>query len=79
MDIDDEFEATQNARYGFRGTQAPVDIAKIYLGKRILDELRKKGSMSPVRYSLTLIRESAYRHCIAGLSDVHQPGIYSDN
>ena len=50
-DIDDEFEATQNARYGFRGTQAPVDIAKIYLGKRIPDELRKKGSMSPVRYS----------------------------
>ncbi|MBJ3590774.1 hypothetical protein JGC56_06360 [Salmonella enterica subsp. enterica serovar Saintpaul] len=50
-DADDEFESTQKSRFGFRGRLAPPDIAKIYLGKKIPDVLRKKGAMSPVKYS----------------------------
>ncbi|VAE21645.1 Uncharacterised protein [Enterobacter hormaechei] len=50
-DVDDEFESTQKSRFGFRGRPAPPDIAKIYLGKKIPDVLRKKGAMSPVKYS----------------------------
>lgn len=48
-DVDDEFESTQKSRFGFRGRQASPDIAKIYLGKKIPDVLRKKGAMSPVK------------------------------
>lgn len=50
-DADDEFESTQKSRFGFRGRLVPPDIAKIYLGKKIPDVLRKKGAMSPVKYS----------------------------
>lgn len=50
-DADEEFESTQKSRFGFRGRLAPPDIAKIYLGKKIPDVLRKKGAMSPVKYS----------------------------
>ena len=50
-DADDEFESTQKSRFGFRGRLAPPDIVKIYLGKKIPDVLRKKGAMSPVKYS----------------------------
>ncbi|HCK1197636.1 LEM-3-like GIY-YIG domain-containing protein [Escherichia coli] len=50
-DEDPDFEATQSSRYGFEGREAPPEIANLYLGKKIPDELRKKGSMSPVRYS----------------------------
>lgn len=50
-DADEEFESTQRSRFGFRGRLAPPDIAKIYLGKKIPDVLRKKGAMSPVKYS----------------------------
>lgn len=50
-DADDEFEATQSSRFGFRGRAASSDITNLYLGKKIPDDLRKKGAMSPVRYS----------------------------
>ncbi|EEK5472084.1 hypothetical protein R3068_003799 [Salmonella enterica subsp. enterica serovar Schwarzengrund] len=50
-DEDEEFEATQNSRFGFRGKVAPPAIAQLYLGKKIPEDLRKKGAMSPVRYS----------------------------
>ncbi|HCQ8909735.1 TPA: hypothetical protein OMI49_005278 [Escherichia coli] len=50
-DEDPDFEATQSSRYGFEGREAPPEIANLYLGKKIPDELRKKGAMSPVRYS----------------------------
>lgn len=50
-DADDEFESTQKSRFGFRGRLAPPDIAKIYIAKKIPDVLRKKGAMSPVKYS----------------------------
>ncbi|MEW5288558.1 hypothetical protein ABW286_05100 [Erwinia papayae] len=50
-DADDEFELTQKFRFGFRGRAAPPDIIRIYLGKKIPDELRKKGAICPVKYS----------------------------
>ncbi|QLK14976.1 hypothetical protein GPJ65_04385 [Raoultella ornithinolytica] len=36
---------------GFRGRVASPDILQHYLGKKIPDDLRKKGAMSPVKYS----------------------------
>lgn len=50
-DEDDEFEATQNARFGFRGRVGSAEVTQLYLGKKLPDGLRKKGSMSPVKYS----------------------------
>src|SRR5471030_391586 len=50
-DADDEFESTQKSRFGFRGRVASPDILQRYLGKKIPDDLRKKGAMSPVKYS----------------------------
>lgn len=50
-EADEEFEATQSTRFGFRGRPAPLRITQTYIGKKIPDELRKKGAMSPVKYS----------------------------
>lgn len=50
-DTNDVFEIAQSARYGFRVRDADPEVARLYLGKRISDGLRKKGAMSPVRYS----------------------------
>jgi len=50
-DADDDFESTQKSRHGFRGRMAPSEIVKLYLGKKIPDSLRKKGAVSPVKYS----------------------------
>ena len=50
-DEDDEFEATQSSRFGFRGRAASPEVTQLYLGKKIPDDLRKKGAMSPVKYS----------------------------
>ena len=49
--IADKWLKSQSSRYGFEGREAPPEIANLYLGKKIPDELRKKGAMSPVRYS----------------------------
>lgn len=38
-------------RYGFYGTEAPVELAKLYVGKRIPDEYRKQGASNPIKYS----------------------------
>jgi uncharacterized protein len=37
-------------RWGFVGREAPEDIQKLYLHKRLPDELRAKGSQNPIRY-----------------------------
>jgi len=50
-DTNDEFEAAQSTRYGLRAREADPEVTQLYLGKRISDVLRKKGAMSPVRYS----------------------------
>lgn len=56
-EADDEFEATQCSRFGFQGRVASPEITQLYIGKKIPDDLRKKGAMSPVRYSPFLISE----------------------
>ena len=38
-------------RLGFRGREAPVEIGRLYVGKRVPDEYRKRGAANPVRYT----------------------------
>jgi uncharacterized protein len=38
-------------RWGFEGEEADEGIRKQYLGKRVPDEYRKKGTANPVRYT----------------------------
>jgi len=38
-------------RYGFVGKHAPNEIQKLYVGKRIPDEYRKKGAANPIKYT----------------------------
>lgn len=38
-------------RFGFVGEEAPIDIKKIYVGKRVPDEYRKRGAANPIKYS----------------------------
>ena len=38
-------------RWGFVGKEAPDEIKKLYLRKRLPDSMRKKGDASPFRYS----------------------------
>jgi uncharacterized protein len=38
-------------RVGFVGEEAPDDIMKLYLGKRVPDEYRKPGSANPIKYT----------------------------
>ena len=37
-------------RWGFIGREAPEQISKLYLRRRIPDSMRKKGAANPVRY-----------------------------
>lgn len=38
-------------RYGFVGHEAPVDMQKLYIGKRTPDEFRKRGASNPIKYT----------------------------
>lgn len=38
-------------RYGFVGEEAPEDIWRLYVGKRIPDEYRTPGAANPIKYS----------------------------
>jgi hypothetical protein len=38
-------------RWGFEGTEADYAIRKQYVGKRVPDEYRKRGTANPVRYT----------------------------
>lgn len=38
-------------RFGFVGMEAPGEIQKMYVGKRVPDEYRKKGASNPIKYS----------------------------
>jgi len=38
-------------RLGFVGRDAPTDIAKLYIGKRVPDEYRKLGAANPIKYT----------------------------
>ena len=37
-------------RYGFRGHDAPDDVKRLYVQKRLPGELRKRGAANPIRY-----------------------------
>ena len=39
-------------RWGFVGSEAPEDIAKLYLRTRLPDSMRKRGAANPVKYKL---------------------------
>jgi hypothetical protein len=39
-------------RWGFRGREAPIEIAHLYLRHRIPDSMRKPGAANPIRYVL---------------------------
>jgi len=38
-------------RLGFVGQEAPADIRKLYVGKRVPDEYRKHGAANPIKYT----------------------------
>ncbi|MDD4754338.1 MAG: hypothetical protein PHT78_14075 [Desulfitobacteriaceae bacterium] len=38
-------------RIGFVGKEAPEEIAKLYVGKRVPNKYRKRGAANPVRYT----------------------------
>lgn len=37
-------------RWGFVGEEAPEEIKRLYVGKRVPDEYRKRGAANPIRY-----------------------------
>lgn len=38
-------------RFGFVGAEAPDDIKKLYIGKRVPDSYRKRGAANPIKYT----------------------------
>jgi hypothetical protein len=38
-------------RFGFIGEEAPADMKKLYVGKRVPDEYRKRGAANPIKYT----------------------------
>ena len=38
-------------RFGFVGREAPADVKKLYVGKRVPDAFRKKGAANPIKYT----------------------------
>lgn len=38
-------------RYGFNGREAPDDLIRLYVGKRVPDEYRKPGAANPIKYA----------------------------
>jgi hypothetical protein len=38
-------------RFGFIGEEAPADLKKLYVGKRVPDEYRKRGAANPIKYT----------------------------
>ena len=38
-------------RFGFEGEEAPENIKRLYIGKRVPDEYRKPGAANPIKYS----------------------------
>jgi hypothetical protein len=38
-------------RFGFVGEEAPEDLRRLYLGKRVPDEYRKRGAANPIKYT----------------------------
>ncbi len=38
-------------RFGFNGEEAPDEIKKLYVGKKVPDEYRKPGAANPIKYT----------------------------
>ena len=38
-------------RLGFVGREAPAEIARLYVGKRVPDEYRKRGAANPIKFT----------------------------
>lgn len=38
-------------RYGFIGSEAPMPLQELYVGKRTPDEFRKRGASNPIKYT----------------------------
>ena len=38
-------------RFGFVGREAPEELRRMYIGKRLPDEFRKKGAANPIKYT----------------------------
>jgi hypothetical protein len=44
-------EDGSEGRYGFVGEEAPEEIKRRYVGKRVPDRFRKRGAANPIKYS----------------------------
>jgi uncharacterized protein len=44
------FPKLEDQRVGFQGREAPQEIKRLYLHKRVPDKYRKKGARGPIRY-----------------------------
>ncbi len=44
-------KGTIDFRYGFVGKEAPVELSKLYIGKKVPDSFRKKGASNPIKYT----------------------------
>jgi hypothetical protein len=42
---------TESGRLGFVGSEAPEDVRRLYVGKRVPDEYRKRGAANPIKYT----------------------------
>jgi len=42
---------TALGRFGFEGEEAPDDVKRLYVGKRVPDEYRKPGAANPIKYT----------------------------
>lgn len=40
-----------SGRYGFNGREASDDMQRLYVGKRVPDEYRKRGASNPIKYA----------------------------
>jgi hypothetical protein len=40
-----------SGRIGFEGREAPPEISRLYVGKRVPDEFRKRGAANPIKYT----------------------------
>lgn len=48
--VDANRTGSRQGRYGFRGNDAPDEVKKLYLQRRLPDKLRKRGAANPIRY-----------------------------
>lgn len=42
-----------SSRFGFVGQEAPDDMKRLYIGKRVPDVYRKRGAANPIKYTWT--------------------------